>query len=68
MNKHLFAAISLAVAAIPATPVLAQNICATYTTAKGDTLREIAKQTYGSERDYRYIFEANRSKLGISHI
>lgn len=66
MNKHLFAAISLAVAAIPATPVLAQNICATYTTAKGDTLREIAKQTYGSERDYRYIFEANRSKLGIS--
>lgn len=64
MNKQLFAALGLAVVAISATPVLAQDICGTHTIIKGDTLRGIAKDTYGNPRDYRYIFEANRSNLG----
>ncbi len=64
MNKQVFAALGLAVTAISATPVLAQNICGTYTTIKGDTLREIANVTYGSPKDYRYIFEANSGRLG----
>ena len=33
---------------------------------KGETLRNIAFQTYGNAKDYRYIFDANRSKFGIS--
>ncbi len=64
MNKQLFAALGLAVLTISASPVLAQEICGTYTINKGDTLRGIAKDTYGNPRDYRYIFEANRSNLG----
>ena len=64
MNKQVFAALGLAVTAISATPVLAQDICGTYTTIKGDTLREIANVTYGSPKDYRYIFEANSGRLG----
>ena len=54
----------MAVTAISTTPVLAQDICGTHTTVKGDTLREIAKHTYGNPKDYRYIFEENRSNLG----
>ncbi len=64
MNKQLFAALGLAVTTISATPVLAQDICGTHTTATGDTLRKIASDTYGNTRDYRYIFEANHSILG----
>ena len=32
----------------------------------GDTLRNIAKETYGNASDYRYIFMANWAKFGIS--
>lgn len=32
----------------------------------GDTLRNIAKETYGNASDYRYIFIANWTKFGIS--
>ncbi len=64
MNKQLLAAVGIAVTAISATPVLAQDICGTYTTVKGDTLRGIAVETYGNPRDYRYIFEENRDNLG----
>lgn len=54
----------MAVTAISASPVLAQDICGTHTIIKGDTLREIANDTYGNPKDYRYIFEANHSSLG----
>jgi len=64
LNKQLLAAVGIAVTAISATPILAQDICGTYTIVKGDTLREIADEAYGNPRDYRYIFEANRSNLG----
>jgi hypothetical protein len=64
LNTQLFAALGLAVTAISATPVLAQDICGTHTIIKGDTLRGIASDTYGNPRDYRYIFEANSSNLG----
>lgn len=45
---------------------MAQDICGTHTVIKGDTLRNIAKETYGSAKDYRHIFDANRRKFGIS--
>ncbi|PCJ75764.1 MAG: hypothetical protein COA53_04690 [Rhodobacteraceae bacterium] len=64
MNKQLLAAVGIAVTAILATPVLAQDICGTYTIVKGDTLRGIANDTYGNPRDYRYVFEENRGNLG----
>lgn len=64
MNKPLFAALGLAVTAISASPALAQDICGTHTTIKGDTLRGIANETYGNPKDYRYIFEANSNSLG----
>jgi len=64
LNRQLFVAFGIAVTAISATPVVAQEICGTYTIGKGDTLREIADDTYGNPKDYRYIFEANSGSLG----
>jgi hypothetical protein len=64
LNKQLFAALGMAVTAISASPVLAQDICGTHTIIQGDTLREIANDTYGNPKDYRYIFETNQSDLG----
>lgn len=66
MNKNLLAGVGIAVASALATPVVAQDVCGTFTVSKGQTLREIALITYGNPDDYRYIFEANRSKFGIS--
>lgn len=66
MNKHHFVAIGLAVASTFATPLLAQETCGKHTVVSGDTLRSIAKETYGNAKDYRYIFDANRAKFGIS--
>ena len=66
MNKLLLAALALSAAALSPISGHAEEVCATHVVAKGDTLRAIAKQTYGSERDYRYIYDANRPGLGIS--
>lgn len=62
----MFVTISLAVASVMAAPVFAQETCGIHTVVKGKTLRNIALQTYGNAKDYRYIFDANRSKFGIS--
>ena len=43
-----------------------KDMCATHTVRSGDTLRNIAETTYGSQRDYRYIYDANRTVLGLS--
>lgn len=66
LNKLHIAAIGLAVASTFATSVIAQETCGTRVVVNGDTLRNIAKETYGNARDYRYIFTANRAKFGIS--
>lgn len=66
MNKLLIATLGLAVVAISTQPVWAQDICGTHTVVQGDSLRSIANDAYGNPRDYRYLFEENRSKLGRS--
>ena len=66
MNKLLIASLGLAVVVISTQPVWAQDICGTHIVVQGDSLRGIADDTYGNPRDYRYLFEANRSKLGRS--
>jgi nucleoid-associated protein YgaU len=66
LNKHIIAVVCIASISTSAIPVLAQDICETHTITQGETLREIAEEAYGNPSDYRYIFDANRAKFGIS--
>lgn len=67
MNKLiLLLTLSISTASAFTATAQSQDICATHTVVSGDTLRDIAQRTYGSPRDYRYIYEANRKALGLS--
>jgi Bacterial extracellular solute-binding proteins, family 3 len=53
-------------ALLTGTAVLAQEACTTYTVARGDNLRNIARTAYGDGDLYRVIYDANVSVIGAT--
>ena len=63
-----YADLSADISINPALPAPSANSCGNaasrqYTVAAGDSLSAIAERFYGNAREYKRIFEANRSQL-----